>query len=462
MMALYGSAYRIWRSIWPARCAAPGLTLLCFVLLPLLSVHAAPIGGTLTGKVVMKTAGAPLPNTPLTVTLLYVNPGLFRDEAAAESRTTTTAADGSFSFSGLDTTAAGVYRVIAQYKGIAYEPDEHPVTADTTGGAGTSRAVRFASNATTVTTEVPIYEPIVSDNPATLQLKSDQIIINEVRPQFYGVLEAIQVTNPGDRTLVGALNPDGSAAMGVPVVFSVPATATAITTNRIDLIPGADLTGTKLTLRAPLQPGANDIVTTYNLPGSSSGLTFTRALDYAAPKVQVLVSDARQAIFSRTLHDDGPIQTPQGTTAFRQFSLDNVQAGQTIDLTVGPSPTATAQSAAAPKKGLFTRAREQFTVPILLVLAAICLVLMFLILRTPVRSTDTPHYTAASDDAREPSADTDDDAQPIANAQEAKTSGGSRRRVRGRPHDYDVDEADRAIEEANRPDDADERDDERR
>ena len=100
-----------------------------WLALPLLSVQAAPIGGTLTGKVVMKTAGASLPTTPLTVTLLYFNPGLFRvTDEAADARTTTTAPDGSFSFAGLDNSAAGVYRVIVQYKGVAYEPAEQDVT----------------------------------------------------------------------------------------------------------------------------------------------------------------------------------------------------------------------------------------------------------------------------------------------------------------------------------------------
>ncbi len=133
-----------------------------------LSVDAAPIGGTLTGKVVMKTAGASLPTTPLTVTLLYFNPGLFRvTDEAADARTTTTAPDGSFTFAGLDTSSAGVYRVLVQYKGVTYEPAEQDVT-DPFGGTTKSRAVRFANNATTATTEVPIYEPAVEHRPGSL------------------------------------------------------------------------------------------------------------------------------------------------------------------------------------------------------------------------------------------------------------------------------------------------------
>ncbi len=138
--------------------------------------------------------------------------------------------------------------------------------------------------------------------------------MNEVRPQFYSVLEALQITNPGDRTLVGALNPDGSMAQGAPLAFSAPANAQSISTNRIDLIPGADLTGQRLTLRMAIPPGASDITATYDLQGSPSGFTFMRTLDYAATKLQVLVSDSRQALNSQTLRNDGPIQAPQGAT----------------------------------------------------------------------------------------------------------------------------------------------------
>ncbi len=431
------------------------------LLAPALPLHAAPIGGTLTGKVVMKTAGATAPGTPLIVTMVNFNPGLFRvSDEAADARTTTTAPDGSFTFAGLDSSAAGVYRVIVQYKGVGYEPPEQDV-ADASGATGKSRAVRFANNAKTTTVEIPIYEPVVSDNPANFAIKSDQIIMNEVRPQFYSVLEALQITNPGDRTLVGALNPDGTVARGVPIVFTAPANAQTITTNRTDLIPAADLTGQKLTLATPIQPGASDLTATYDLPGSASGLPFMRTLDYAATKVQVLVSDSRQALASTTLRNDGPIQAPQGATPFKQFSLDNAQAGQQIDLTIGPSPAAPPRATATPSasKSTFDRIRDKGTVPLLLVLAGVCLLLMLLIFRAPMRggtgggaSGRTAGSPLAPSDESAAATETTragpDTTPEIVSAQEgrARRSG----RARGRPHDYEIDDAERAIEAANR------------
>jgi hypothetical protein len=406
---------------------------------------AAPIGGTLSGTVVMKTAGATLPSAPLTVTLLYLNPGLFREtDEATDFRTTTTAPDGSFSFAGLDNSSAGVYRVVVQYKGITYEPAEHDVT-DITGAAGKSRAVRFTNNAATATVEIPVYEPAVSDSPANFTITSDQIIMNEVRPQFYSVLEALQITNPGDHTLVGALNADGSVAQGVPLVFSAPANAQMITTNRTDLIPAADLTGQKLTLRMPILPDASDVTATYDLPGSPSGLLFSRTLDYAASKVQVLVSDSHQALASTTLHNDGAIQAPQGATPFKQFSLDNVQAGQQIDLTIGPSPaTPPAATTSTTQKSAFSRIRQKATVPFLLILAGICLILMLLILRAPQRS---PNSASGAQGQRA------DDVTPADPGEVATTADTKSlrpgRRPRGRPHDYDLDDAEREIEAAN-------------
>ncbi|MCA1669495.1 MAG: hypothetical protein LC793_19320, partial [Thermomicrobia bacterium] len=426
-------------------------------LIAALPLHAAPIGGTLTGAVVMKTAGVALPGTPMTVTLLNFNGGLFRSsDETADARTTMTAPDGTFTFSGLDTTAAGVYRVIVNYKGVAYEPPEQTVT-DASGTAVQSRGVRFANNATTATVQIPIYEPVVSDNAANFTITSDQIIMNEVRPQFYSVLEALQITNSGDRTLVGALNADGSVAQGVPIVFTAPANAQTITTNRTDLLPTADLTGQKLTLRTPIQPGGSDLAATYDLPGSASGLTFQRTLDYAATQVQVLVSDARQAIASTTLHNDGPIQAPLGATPFRKFSLANAQAGQQIDLTIGPSPAATPPAATpTTQKSGFARLRDKATVPVLLVLAGLCLVLMLLILRAPQRR---PNDKVSSDASNDPLAAPDDaavvltpsgsekaeDEATVTDAQQPPHS----RPARGRPHDYDLDAADREIEAAN-------------
>ena len=140
-----------------------------WLALPLLSVQAAPIGGTLTGKVVMKTAGASLPTTPLTVTLLYFNPGLFRvTDEAADVRTTTTAPDGSFTFAGLDNSAAGVYRVARSIQRRATTNRRSRTSPIRSAATTKSRAVRFANNATTATTEVPIYEPVVSDEPDRL------------------------------------------------------------------------------------------------------------------------------------------------------------------------------------------------------------------------------------------------------------------------------------------------------
>lgn len=410
----------------------------CAALVPALPMHAAPIGGTLTGKVVMKTAGAAQPTTPLAVTLLFFNSGLFRQsDEAADARTTVTAPDGSFTFAGLDTAATSAYRVLVQYKGIGYEPPEHDVSG-MAGTTGKSRAVRFANNATTATIEVPIYEPVVSDSPSNFTIRSDQIIINEVRPQFYSVLEALQITNPGDRTLVGALNPDGSVAQGVPLVFTAPANAQTIATNRIDLIPNADVTGQKLTVRAPILPGASDVTAIYDLPGTPSGMTFRRTLDYPSAKVQVLISDSRQAIASQSLHNDGALQAGQGSAPFKQFSLDNAQAGQTIDLFVGPSPATPPSTAATqPAQSTWDRIRERGTVPFLLALAVICLILMFLILRAPTRAPATGGTNRQADDEPER-------AEAAADARTTRPT-----RVRGRPHDYDIDEAEREIEAAN-------------
>jgi hypothetical protein len=423
------------------------LLALCLLLVASLlgaaPLHAA-LGGTLTGKVVMKTPGASLPAAPLTVTLLFFNGGFFRiSDEAIDFKTTTTAPDGSFTFAGLDTEPTSAYRVVVSYKGVQYEPAERDVT-DASGATAKSRAVRFENNATTAATDVPIYEPVVADAATTFAVTSHQIIINEIRPQFYSVLEVLQIANPGDRTLVGALAPDGSATQGVPLLFNAPPSALTITTNRTDLLGNADLTAQKLTLRAPIVPGSNDVTALYNLQGDpASGVTFTRTLDYATAKVQVLVSDTRQAMFSRTLKDGGPIQAPQAATAFRQFSLDNAQAGQAFDLTIGPSPAARTQPAATAQPNFFQRLRDRAGVPVLLGLAGVCLVLLVLVLRLPVRPKGAPG-------AREGGTPTKTVPTVERRVAGAETSGTPGRKPRaGRSPDVEVDEAEAEIEAAN-------------
>lgn len=443
MATLRRSPHRILATIGRVAALAVLLGGLVIAAVPL---RAAPLGGTLTGKVVMKTGGASLPAAPLTVTLLFFNGGLFRaTDEAVDFKTATTAPDGSFTFPGLDTTAGSAYRVIVAYKGVQYEPPERDVT-DASGATAKTRAVRFENAATTATTEVPIYEPIVADASTTFAVKSQQIIINEIRPSFYNALEALQLTNTGDRTLVGALAPDGSA-VGVPVVFTTPPGAVGITTNRTDLLAAADLTGQKLTVPLPIPPGGTDVTVTYSMQGNAtSGLLYMRALDYPTPQVQALVSDARQAIVSRTLADGGPLQAPPGTTAaFRRFTLDNAQAGQQIDLMIAPSPAAPPPSA-APQPNFFERLRDRASVPVLLGLAAVALVLLVLVLRLPVQTAGQP--TA---DSRTSAATSGGDSLPEGAEDTAGATPRSPtvRTKAGLVPDREIDEADAEIEAAN-------------
>jgi hypothetical protein len=180
-----------------------------------------------------------------------------------------------------------------------------------------------------------------------------------------------------------------------------------------------------------------------------NGVVFLRTLDYATPKVQVLVSDSHQAIFSRTLANNGPVQAPQAPATFRQFSLDNAQAGQQIDLTIGPSPTTSQQPPSASQPGFFERLRDRVGVPVLLGLAGICLVLLVLVLRLPVRPAEKAAGGGrqAADDKK-----VEGDAQKAAGK---KRSGNATREdvatkpKAGRSADIEIDEAEAEIEAAN-------------
>lgn len=417
------------------------LTLWMAVLLvaPALGVHASPLGGTLTGKIVMKTAGAALPSAPLPVTLLFYNPGYFRiSDEAVDSLTTTTAPDGSFAFSGLDTSAAGVYRVVVRYKGIAYEPAERDFT-DANGTMGKTRAVRFDNTATTATVEVPLYEPVAGAPQSGFTVTKHAIVINEVRPQFYSVVESLEIKNDTDHTFVESVGPNGEMQAGLPIFFSAPAAAHTVTTNRIDLLRTADLTGQKLTLRVPVVPGSSDVTCSYDLQGGAAGLDYMRTLDYATAQVQMLISDTKQAIISpnQSLAADTSPQAPQASLPFRSWTATNPVAGKQIELLISPSPVQpSAVATVAPKKSVLDRVRANFSAPALLTLAAICFLLMIVVLRMPTRPTSAKQVDTS------PAAPIDDPAPAPAPA----------RRATGRPADYDLDPAEREIEAANAED----------
>lgn len=410
------------------------------------AASAAPLGGTLTGKVTMRTTGASLPTAPLTVTLLFYNPGYFRiNDEAVDFKQTQTAPDGTFTFAGLDTTPAGVYRVVVRYKGIGFEPAQRDFT-DANGTTGQTRAVRFDPNAKTANVEVPLAEPVAGPpSGAGFTVISHSMVVNEVRPQFYSVVEAYQIRNDTDRALVGSVRPDGTAGDGVPVVFSTPTGAGEIGTQRTDLLATADLTGQKLTLYTPITPGVNDITAAYTMTGGAAGVTLKRTLDYAATKVQVLVADSRQPIDSgMLLKPDAPIG-PGGSVSFRPFSAENVMPGQEIQMLIGPSPPA---ATAAPPTGstgnLLDRVRSGISSPALLALAALCFVLMIVVLRWPTgtRPAGKTRGATAKRDATDTGTETVS-ATPLAPAPTTT------RVRRGRPHDAEMDEAEREIEAAN-------------
>lgn len=354
----------------------------------------------------MKTADTSLPNSPLSVTILFVNPGLLRPpEESVDFRVTSTRPDGSFAFAGLDNSAAGVYRVIVEYKGIRYEPDEYDFT-NASGETVKSRAARFANNQTSTTTIVPIYEPAIGRYQADFTVLSHQIIISGIRASYYNVLERLVLKNDTDKALVGALPPDGTTK-GVPLTFNAPPTAQNITTIRTDLLPDADLIGQTLTLSTPIEPGLSDVTYSYSLQGDQNGLLYKRTWDYASPKVQVLVSDTGQEISSPVLKEMPPPQTPQGAGRFRQYSFDNAQSGQTIELAIGSSPLPSATTVKS-KKNIIDRARDNFSTAVLITLAMICFLLVLLALLMPRAFRRLSHPSSMATSVNQKNAQADD------------------------------------------------------
>ncbi|MCL5110472.1 MAG: carboxypeptidase-like regulatory domain-containing protein [Chloroflexi bacterium] len=309
------------------------LLLLAATLLAPASIFAQTAQGSITGKVVNKSAGGdPLP-AGLTVELV----GLY--DGAETGRTAPVGADGSYSFNNLAADGKS-YVVTATFLGTVYGTDEISLTAAKP----------------TATAELPIYN--TTTDAAKVSLARNHLIVDfDSDNKLLVVMDVFSVANDGDRTYVGG---DKKNAAGKSVTLSLRLPTGATHVQFVDGVGEqlAKVVDGVLVDTAPIAPGGRQLVISYFVPYQDGTGALLRALDYPVAKVSIVVRDVGAQITGEGLGRAQPLDI--GGNHYQQLPADNVPANLSVgirltnipDKIAAASTSATTAPAGTDKLGL--------------------------------------------------------------------------------------------------------------
>ncbi len=345
--------------------------------------------GTIKGRLVNKSAqGDPVGGQ--TVSLLALSDGAEKDK-----RTATAGADGSFAFTDLPTTGQQ-YVLAADYQGVTYYSEE----IDLSQGQ-TSREVELAVFNTT-------------DKADAISVTRSHVIVDvDSAKKALVVLEALIVSNAGDRTYVG------SEKMGQGVA---PTLRLNLPQGAVNVEFGEGLSEAQSVVMngvvidtAPVLPGPRQIVLSYLLPYEGGNASFARGLAYPIERVIVLVRDVGAEVSAEGLPNR---ETREFSGArYVQLSADRLPAGQQLGVQLKNIPATVAPVGAAGEAGSVT---GQGAVWVAAGLAGLALVLG--VAYTVLRRRRMPSVRAAAA-ATAPAAEWDRLVQAIANLDDEYDAG---------------------------------------
>lgn len=210
-------------------------------------------GGTVSGKVVNRTANAPAEGVEVTL-------GSFVGDRQISSRPAKTGAEGNFSFDGLEWTAA--HRISIVHGGVFYETGKMVFKPEQRG----------------IEVSLPVYETRGDD--AAIGIELNHLIVEPSR-EGVRVAEFVEFANRGNTAVVSDEKNGNSATLR----FGVPAGAADVNfVHNADLrqIPGRD----GRFGYGPVLPGLKRVVFAYRIPFKSG------------------ISGGSQAVFEKTLEYD--------------------------------------------------------------------------------------------------------------------------------------------------------------
>jgi hypothetical protein len=218
----------------------------------------AQTNGQISGIVTNMTTGQPVSQIEITLTA-------FRTEGIVGEMTTTTSADGAYTFSNVDTADGIVYAASVSYLNVLYS----------TG------MIRFLETSEQ-TSSIDVFE--TTDDSSLLRVTSRGIVLSEISPESGEaiMLDIYSIDVEGDQTFVADDN-------GRSMEFSVPRTAGLVTP-----MPGFDF-GTPTIENAivfatsPLRPGGGSATLSYPIQYTGTAFSFDTRNAYPTEIMRILI-----------------------------------------------------------------------------------------------------------------------------------------------------------------------------
>lgn len=272
------------------------LALMLLAVLPLAAIPAYaadPGDGTINGQIVNGTTGV-LPEQPFNVTLISYN-----NSEAENTSTTKATANGTFSFTGLSTSANYTYEVDVTYKDITY----------------TSELFSFEEGETQISGGVYIYE--TTDDLSVLSVSLSHMIVYTTDANLT-VREVYYLTNTSSLAFTGLLP------------FSLPAEATP-TDMAASLVWTTTGGGNAVVDTVPIIPGQRQVDYTYTLPASDT-YSLSRHVPLPMDQFNLLIQNGAYQVTSPELTKTDPLDI--SGMSFDYYTGGPLQANQPLAITL--------------------------------------------------------------------------------------------------------------------------------
>jgi hypothetical protein len=273
--------------------AAAALVLACAA-----PVHAEPNDGTITGTVVNKTAGGPV---PVGANVLLIAFGRKEQKPLAQ-KTTQVGSDGQYAFGGLDRDSNVAYITLVRYQNVNYPTDQPFLLTDNS----------------TQQADIAVYESTSVDD--AIQLERLNLLVLGADKGVVQFMEMGALVNAGDRTFVTANPQDQQLAKAIKLALPSGALGVQMQTGFGDdeVIPG--IGGVQIT--SPIPPGRHEFALSFQLPYSGSSADVSLQVPYPTASYSVYLPDTGITLDTRALAASG--STQMGGQSYALYTASNV------------------------------------------------------------------------------------------------------------------------------------------
>ena len=272
-------------------------------LLPALPAKAAE---TISGKVIMGTAGSSLP-TDLEVSVVELS-----SSGGQAMKKVAPSPDGVFSF---EADPANRYLVGTIYQEVTYST---PVEPGAEGGL-----------------ELRIFE--TTHDPAVITVASDTTTVLKGRDDIFEILQLLLVRNTSDRTFSGTTGAGDSAVLTVPVPEGAFDVSPADETNPL----GISFSGRGVAVTSPMLPGETSIPYVFKVRVPRTGWQLRREVTYPTQRADLLLGEGLELNGAPGFEFDEQV-TLEGRT-YRRYRSEQLMPGSVIGADLG-FPTASLRS----------------------------------------------------------------------------------------------------------------------